>query len=108
MGSPKKPMRIGEVRTGTDGPAERVDCVGVAHIGHGNEALRKMTPGLPGIARDRSVGRFGDFCKGSLAILPALVRTPSKADRAQAMRLRVVAVELDGARVHVEGLFGAL
>src|SRR4029450_11034346 len=107
MGGPKKPMRIGKVRTGIDGPAEGSDCVGIAHIGHGNEALRKMTPGLLGIARDRAIGPFSDLRKGGISILPTLKRAPCKTDRAQAKGLRVVVVQLDGAGEHVKGFLGA-
>src|SRR4030095_9943148 len=107
MGGPKKPMRIGKVRTGIDGPAEGSDCVGIAPLGLGNEALRKMTPGLLGIARDRPVGPFSDFRKGGISILPSLKRAPCKADRTQAMGLRVVVVQLNGAGEHVKGVLGA-
>src|SRR5436190_20228345 len=107
MGAPKKPMRICEVGTRIDGPAERTDCIGIAPLRQSDEAMRKISPGFLGIARDRASGPFSDFRKGRLSILPTLKRAPCKADRAQAMGLRVVAIQLNGAGEHVKGFLGA-
>src|SRR5439155_24777936 len=64
MGAPKKTIRICEVGTHIDGPAERIDGIGITPLGHSGEAMRKISPGFLGIARDRAIGPFSDFRKG--------------------------------------------
>src|SRR3990172_4697031 len=107
MGSPKKTVRIGEVGVRIDGSPERPDCLHITPLRDRDEAMRKISPGFPGIRRDCAIGPFPGFCKGRLAILPALKRAPCKANGAQGMGLRVAGVQLDGAIEHAESLFGA-
>src|SRR3990172_6203047 len=107
MGSPKKTVRICEVGARIDGSVERTDCLRITPLRHSDEALRKISPGLPGITRDRAIGPFSGFRKGCIAILPTLKRAPGQADGAPAMGLRVASVQLNSAVEHVESFFGA-
>src|SRR4030095_8957762 len=107
MLGPKKTVRVGKIGARIDGSGERADCFRVMPLRHGDEAMRNISPGLLGIARDRAIGPFSDFRKGCVPILPALNRAPCKADRAQAMGFRVAVVQLDGAIEHAKGFFGA-
>jgi hypothetical protein len=82
MGGPKKAVRIGKVGTRIDRSAERTDCIGITPLRLSDKAMRKISPGFLGIARDRSIGPFSDLRKDRISILPTLKRTPRKADRA--------------------------
>src|SRR5262249_42815429 len=90
-----------------DGPADRIDRLRFLQPAHGNRAACKKGPGLARIASDAAVDSSSGLRKGSLAILPALKRTPDEAPSAQAVGLGVGWVQGDGPVEQVQSLAGA-